>query len=186
MGTVPAWRQDKDSDFSVPLEKRVFWLEMLRGEEREERMQRQESTQLAGQRDCFLLQDLLLHFSGCVPACRGQQITPISPIPLAGAVAARVPQAAQQSPGHRFHSCRRSYPAADMGFAGYRLEPDTGGSSAHLRRAQHHLGQDCLGPAAPEDARVPGPRAEGCLWGRSAARCSRRVGFLLNLSSGDL
>lgn len=81
MGTVSAWRQDKGSDFSLSLEKWGCWLEMLRREERQERMQSQESTWLAGQRDSFLLQDLLLSFSGSVPALSRPASHPRFPSP---------------------------------------------------------------------------------------------------------
>jgi len=81
MGTVSAWRQDKGSDFSLSLEQWCCWLEMLRGEEREERTQSQEITRLAGQRDSFLPQDLLLSFSDSVPALSMPENHPLLPSP---------------------------------------------------------------------------------------------------------
>lgn len=162
MGTVSACSLDENSDFSLSLEKRGCCLEMLKEEIREGRKDTKSREHSA---DSFLLQDLLLGFPGSAPALLK---------------APNHPHFISMSPGQRLHSCRRMCPAADTEFAGYRLDPGTEGSSAHLRRAQHRLE---LIPTVPEASRVPGPRAEDA---PAALQLSCGVGFPLNLSSGDV
>lgn len=85
----------------------------------------------------------------------------MSPVPPAGTDTAGVPQAAQHSPSHRLHSCRRSCPTADT------VLPVTGWSQTQ-EGAQHISGELSItsGRTAlvPEAAGVPGTGAEGA-WG---------------------
>lgn len=115
---------------------------------------KQESTQLAGQRDFILHQHLLPSFYGSAPATLRPEHHPHIPSPSCRNRHCWVPQAAQCSPSHRLHSCRRGCPTADM------VLLVTGWSQTQER--DQHISRELSitsGRTAlvPKAARVPGP-----------------------------
>lgn len=138
MGSVSAWRQDKGSDFTPSFQEWGCSLKMLRGEEGEERMQTLEHS--TGRAETLFSAPgfVAWFFRLCPSPAEASEALPF-PQSLLQEQTLGLPSTVLSG----LHSCRRSCLVADTGFAGSWLEPDTGGSSAHLRRAQHHLWQNC-------------------------------------------